>query len=50
MFDPDGMFVYVANVGSKSITELKANSNGSLSGTSNSIQVGGVPRALAFTR
>jgi 6-phosphogluconolactonase len=50
MFDPGGIFIYVANVGSKSITQLKLNSDGSLSGTSNSIQVGDVPRALAFTR
>ena len=50
MFDPGGILVYVANVGSKSITELKLNSDGSLASTSNSIQVGDVPRALAFTR
>jgi len=50
MFDPGGVFVYVANVGSRSITQLKLNADGSLAGTSNSIQVGDVPRALAFTR
>ena len=49
-FDPGGRYVYVANVGNSSITELKLNStDGSLSSTGNSIQVGGVPRALAFT-
>jgi 6-phosphogluconolactonase (cycloisomerase 2 family) len=49
-FDPGGRFVYVANVGNNSITELKLKpTDGSLSSTSNSIQVGGVPRALAFT-
>lgn len=50
MFDPGGLFVYVANVGNNSITELKLNSDGSLSSTGNSISVGAVPRALAFTR
>jgi YVTN family beta-propeller protein len=50
MFDPGGKFVYVANLGSKSITELKFNSkDGSLSSSGNSILVGNVPRALAFT-
>jgi len=50
MFDPGGIFAYVANVGSKSITQLKLNSDGSLSSNGNSIQVGDVPRALAFTQ
>jgi len=50
MFDPGGIFAYVANVGSNSITLLKLNTDGSLASTSNSIQVGAVPRALAFTR
>jgi 6-phosphogluconolactonase (cycloisomerase 2 family) len=50
VLDPDGKLVYVINVGSKSATELKLNSDGSLSSTSNSIQVGAVPRALALTR
>lgn len=49
MFDPGGIFAYVANVGNKSITQLKLNGDGSLSGTSNSISVGDVPRALVFT-
>jgi len=49
MFDPGGIFAYVGNVGSASITELKLNTDGSLASTSNSIQVGSVPRALAFT-
>jgi len=49
MFDPGGIFAYVGNVGSASITELKLNNDGSLASTGNSIQVGGVPRALAFT-
>ena len=39
-------FVFVANVGSQSFTELSINSDGSLGSTSNSIQVGSVPRAL----
>jgi hypothetical protein len=38
------------NVGSKSITELKMNSDGSLSNNGvNTIQVGAVPQALALT-
>lgn len=49
-FDPDQKFVYVGNLGSKSITQLTINSDGSLSGTSNTILVGAVPRALAFTK
>jgi len=48
--DPDGTFVYVANLGSHSITQLTINSNGSLSATSNTILVNAVPRALAFTK
>jgi len=50
VFDPDGKFVYVGNLGSKSFTQLTINSNGSLSATSNSLLVGAVPRALAFTK
>ena len=50
VLDPSGKFVFVANVGSSSFTELSFNSDGSLAATSNSIQVGSVPRGLAFTR
>ncbi|MBV9181618.1 MAG: beta-propeller fold lactonase family protein [Acidobacteria bacterium] len=48
--DPSGKFVFVANVGSNSFTELSINSDGSLGSTSNSIQVGSAPRALAFSK
>jgi 6-phosphogluconolactonase len=50
VLDPSGKYVFVANVGSSSFTELSFNSDGSLANTSNSISVGAVPRALAFTR
>jgi 6-phosphogluconolactonase (cycloisomerase 2 family) len=50
VFDPDGKFLYVGNLGSNSITQLTINSDGSLSATSNTILVGAVPRALAFTK
>lgn len=50
VFDPGGTFVFVANVGSNSITEFQIKSDGSLSTSTNTIQVGTVPRALALTR
>lgn len=48
VFDPNQKYLFVGNAGSSSITELTMNSDGTLS-SSNTIQVGTVPRALAFT-
>lgn len=48
-FDPDGKHLYVANSGSKSITQFTLNSDGTLTST-NTIQVGSVPRSLALTK
>jgi YVTN family beta-propeller protein len=48
-FDPNGKYLYVGNEGSKSITEFTLNSDGTLTST-NTIQVGGVPRSVAFTQ
>lgn len=48
-FDPNGKYLYVGNEGSKSITEFTLNSDGTLT-SSNTIQVGGVPRSVAFTK
>jgi len=50
MFDPDNEFVYVANLGSKTISQFLLNSNGTFGSTGNTISVGSVPRALAFTK
>lgn len=49
MFDPNGKFVYVGNSGSNSITILSIGTSGVLT-SSNTIQVGTVTRALAFTK
>jgi len=48
-FDPNGKYMYVANEGSNSITEFLLNSNGTLT-SENTIQVGAVPRSIAFTK
>src|SRR5439155_1741659 len=47
--DPSGKYMYVGNEGSKSITEFTLNSDGTLTST-NTIQIGGVPRSVAFTK
>ncbi|PYV85183.1 MAG: hypothetical protein DMG93_02270 [Acidobacteria bacterium] len=47
--DPNGKYLYVGNEGSKSITEFTLNSDGTLTST-NTIQIGGVPRSVAFTK
>jgi 6-phosphogluconolactonase (cycloisomerase 2 family) len=47
--DARATFVYVANSGSNSLTQLKINSDGTLT-SSNTIQVGAVPRGVAFTK
>jgi len=49
-FDPDNKFMYVFDSGSRSITQLLINSNGSLSSTGNSMSIGSVPRGLAITK
>jgi 6-phosphogluconolactonase len=48
-FDPNGKYIYVANEGSNSITEFLLNSDGTLT-SQNTIQVGAVPRSIAFTK
>jgi YVTN family beta-propeller protein len=48
-FDPNGKYMYVANEGSNSITEFLLNSDGTLT-SENTIQVGAVPRSIAFTK
>ena len=50
MFDPDNEFLYVANLGSKTISQFFLNSNGTFTSTGNTISLGSVPRALAFTK
>jgi YVTN family beta-propeller protein len=50
VIDPDGKFVFVANEGSNSVTEFLINADGTLTVTSNTIQVGGPPRSLWLTR
>jgi 6-phosphogluconolactonase (cycloisomerase 2 family) len=47
--DTSGKYMYVGNEGSKSITEFTLNSDGTLTST-NTIQVGAVPRSIAFTK
>jgi 6-phosphogluconolactonase (cycloisomerase 2 family) len=49
VFDPDGKYLYVGNVGSKNISEFTINSDGSLATTSNTISLSSVPRGLALT-
>jgi 6-phosphogluconolactonase len=48
-FDPNGKYMYVANEGSNSFTEFLLNSDGTLT-SKNTIQVGAVPRSIAFTK
>ena len=48
-FDPNGKYIYVGNEGSNSITEFLLNSDGTLT-SENTIQVGAVPRSIAFTK
>lgn len=48
VFEPDDKFMYVAD--SSSITQLFINSNGSLTSTANTMSIGSVPQALAFTK
>jgi YVTN family beta-propeller protein len=48
-FDPNGKYMYVANEGSNSITEFLLNSDGTLT-SQNTIQVGAVPRSIAFAK
>lgn len=50
VFDPDKEFIFVANLGASTLSEFTMNSNGSLNSTSNTVPVGSVPRALAFTK
>jgi DNA-binding beta-propeller fold protein YncE len=50
MFDPDEKFMYVENSGSRTITQLLLNANGTLASTGNTISVGSTPRSLAFTK
>jgi 6-phosphogluconolactonase len=47
-FDPVGNFLYVAD--SRSVAQFVLQSNGTLFGTNNSLQVGSTPRALALTK
>ena len=49
VLDPSATYVYVANSGSSSLTQFKLNSDGTLAKT-NTVQVGAVPRAVAFTK
>lgn len=49
VWDPDEKYLYVANVGSRSVSEFTMNSDGSLATTSNTIQTNSVPRGLALT-
>jgi 6-phosphogluconolactonase (cycloisomerase 2 family) len=50
-FDPDGKFGYIGNIGSQSVTQFTINStSGALSTTTNTLQIGSVPRALALTK
>jgi 6-phosphogluconolactonase len=50
LFDNKTGYLLAVNVGGKSISELTVNANGSLASTTNTIQVGAVPRGVALTQ
>jgi DNA-binding beta-propeller fold protein YncE len=50
VFDPGGKYAFVANSGSKTISEMNIGSAGGLSTNGNTIAVQAVPRAIALTK